>query len=151
MGPQRMDRRQLEAFAADGVVLLPGFVTLAQLAVWREQAWAQLDDEFGPGLSRAGSSSGENKGLQLTPSLDQLPQVNALIRQLGGGRFTPEVSPNNSPPAVLLFWHCHWSSLRPARGDTVRTAARARDHRGTVQDHPPVRRRRCRQAQSTVG
>ena len=84
-----MDQAQLREFVTHGVVSLPSFLTAAQLEHYRAQAWAQLAPEANDGEDvldgRGGGSS-----LGLTPSLDELPQMHALLQQISDGRFTPE-------------------------------------------------------------
>ena len=92
-----MDRGQLKEFVTHGVVSLPSFLTTAQLQHYRDQAWRGLSAEENNGENLLDGRGG-GKALDLTPSLDELPQMRALIEQIGGGRFTPEVP---LPLAVL--------------------------------------------------
>ena len=85
-----MDRDQLKEFVTHGVVSLPSFLTAAQLQNYRDQAWRGLSAEENGGENLLDGRGG-GKALDLTPSLDELPQMRALIEQIGGGRFTPEV------------------------------------------------------------
>ena len=96
-----MDRGQLKEFVTHGVVSLPSFLTAAQLQHYRDQAWRGLSAEENNGENLLDGRGG-GKALDLTPSLDELPQMRALIEQIGGGRFTPEVpltlKPARAPP-----------------------------------------------------
>ena len=106
-----MNREQLEEFVTYGVVSLPSFLSAAQLQHYRDQAHPQLSAQANNGEDLLDGRGG-SKALDLTPSLEELPQVNALIAQIGGGRFTPEVS---FPLSVRLLGHrVRYSSMHLA-------------------------------------
>ena len=128
-----MDRDQLKEFVTHGVVSLPSFLTAAQLQNYRDQAWRGLSAEENGGENLLDGRGG-GKALDLTPSLDELPQMRALIEQIGGGRFTPEVplpllrvlsSPRPLLPGSLI--NAGWGG----------SAARTREDKRQVQGHPP--------------
>ena len=127
-----MDRDQLKEFVTHGVVSLPSFLTAAQLQNYRDQAWRGLSAEENGGENLLDGRGG-GKALDLTPSLDELPQMRALIEQIGGGRFTPEV------PLPLASCACSPRPLLPG-SDTAGwggSAARTREDKRQVQGHPP--------------
>jgi hypothetical protein len=84
-----MNQAQLREFVTHGVVSLPSFLTAAQLEHYRAQAWAQLAPEANDGEDVLDGRGG-GTSLGLTPSLDELPQMHALLQQISDGRFTPE-------------------------------------------------------------
>ena len=110
-----MNREQLEEFVTYGVVSLPSFLSAAQLQHYRDQAHPQLSAQANNGEDLLDGRGG-SKALDLTPSLEELPQVNALIAQIGGGRFTPEVS---FPLSVRLLGHrVRYSSMHTPSSTT---------------------------------
>lgn len=92
-----LDAAQCAAFRRDGFLILRGFVTPEQLGVWREG----IERTFGPPLAAAtqekiraavgGSRASHvpSKLLDLDPEalLHRLPQMRAVLDQLGGGNF----------------------------------------------------------------
>ena len=86
--------RQLATFKADGAVLLPALVDEAQLASWRDQAWAAVAASEGRAVDRddrstwpVGQLGNVASELQPKPALGELPQVQALMDFLGDGAF----------------------------------------------------------------
>ena len=135
-----MNREQLEEFVTYGVVSLPSFLSAAQLQHYRDQAHPQLSAQANNGEDLLDGRGG-SKALDLTPSLGELPQVNALIAQIGGGRFTPEVS---FPLSVRLLGHrVRYSSMHTPSSTTQQlvgsllASARARKDQSQVQGHSP--------------
>jgi hypothetical protein len=76
---------EIEAFKADGVLILPGFIDEEQLASWRCQAWAAVGADPD---DRTTWPTGLQPNLTVAPHLGELPQCQALMEQLGGGAFT---------------------------------------------------------------
>eukprot|EP01051_Picozoa_sp_SAG22_P013307 SAG22_NODE_1475_length_4330_cov_2.543134_1_plen_325_part_00 len=85
---------QLRTFKREGAVLLPALVGEAQLASWREQAWAAISSAEGravdpddPSTWPRGVFRNVPSEVQPKPRLGELPQVRALMDFLGDGAF----------------------------------------------------------------
>lgn len=83
MGP--LSPAQLREFAAEGVLILPGFIDDATSAGWL----AQLEEQLGSDpLSAATWANGGSNTKALVPTLSDVPQMAALLDQLGGSGWT---------------------------------------------------------------
>jgi len=72
---------QLRSFAEEGVLILESFVDEATLQLWDAQMAEQLEGDPADSATWAGGPANP----QLTPALKDLPQMQAVLRQLGAG------------------------------------------------------------------
>ena len=72
---------QLRSFAEEGVLVLTSFVDEATLQLWDAQMAEQLEGDPADSATWAGGPANP----QLTPALKDLPQMQAVLRQLGAG------------------------------------------------------------------
>jgi hypothetical protein len=94
-----LDATQVAAFRRDGFLILRGWITPEQLAVWRAGIERRFGPLFAPATQEAiraavggtRASHVPSKLLELDPGalLHQLPQMRAVLAQLGGGCFGP--------------------------------------------------------------
>ena len=102
---------EIEAFKADGVLILPGFIDEEQLASWRCQAWAAVGADPD---DRTTWPTGLQPNLTVAPHLGELPQCQALMEQLGGGAFT-----GGGTMLKCIFPEAEEAHWRPAAGGHV--------------------------------
>lgn len=76
---------QIEHFKTAGFVVLEGFIAPEQIATWHGQFWKHIDAD--PDDASTWPDSYVIDGFGTEPPLGQLPQVQAVIEQLGGGHF----------------------------------------------------------------
>jgi hypothetical protein len=92
--PGPLTPAQIEEFKEEGALILPNFIDEAQLQSWAEQVWAGLRAGSGADVDPADPSTWRCKSMKVdmpapfTPTPGELPQFQALMRQLGGGHFT---------------------------------------------------------------
>ena len=72
---------QLRSFAAEGVLILRSFVDEETLQLWDAQMAEQLEGDPADSATWAGGPANP----RLTPALKDLPQMQAVLRQLGAG------------------------------------------------------------------
>ncbi len=73
---------QIHSFQTDGHLILPGFVGTDLVQQWRDQFWRHLD------CSIAEKWPERVKDFKPDPIFGDLPELQAIVRQLGGGHFT---------------------------------------------------------------
>ena len=92
-GGIRVTEEQAAAFVRDGVVVIEDLIGEAQLEAWREQFWGVIgaspdDASTWPGARWEGTVWQQNARGPcvhcLRPSVGHLPQVRAVVEQLGG-------------------------------------------------------------------
>ena len=79
-----LNAEQIDAFKADGHLILPGFVDAALVAQWRDQFWSHL----GCTLDDPDQWPDKVEGFKPEPIFGDLPQLQAIAAQVGGGRFS---------------------------------------------------------------
>ena len=83
---------QLDEFKAEGVLAIPGLVPPNVLDGWKDQMRAacsggvDLDD---PNTWPAGRYTPEGGWPELSPNLYDLPGLQSIVEQIGGGAFAP--------------------------------------------------------------
>ena len=83
---------QLDEFKAEGVLAIPGLVPPDVLDGWQDQMRAacsggvDLDD---PSTWPAGRYTPEDGWPKLSPNLYDLPSLQSIVEQIGGGAFAP--------------------------------------------------------------
>ena len=76
---------QINSFKEQGYLILRNFIDLAQIEIWRHQFWKHLDADADDPSTWPDSYVIE--GFSTDPPMGQLPQIKAVVEQLGGGKF----------------------------------------------------------------
>ena len=83
---------QLDEFKAEGVLAIPGLVPPDVLEGWQDQMRAACSggvDLNDPSTWPAGRYAPEGGWPELSPNLYDLPGLQSIVEQLGGGAFAP--------------------------------------------------------------
>ena len=96
IGQQALSAEDISFFKREGYLIRRGFIDGGQIDSWKEQFWAHLGVDEEDVASWPDSYVVE--GFATDPLLGQLPQVQAVVGQLGGGRF------NGGGGSMLVQW-----------------------------------------------
>ena len=89
-----LNNAQIQSFKDEGHLLLPGFVDEDIVAQWQEQFWGHL----GCSIDEPDSWPERVDGFQPDPLFGDLPDLQSIASQLGGGAF------NGGGCGVLVRW-----------------------------------------------
>ena len=76
---------QISSFKEQGYLILRNFIDLSQIESWCEQFWKHIDADAGDPSTWPESYVIE--GFSTDPPIGRLPQMEAVVEQLGGGKF----------------------------------------------------------------
>ncbi len=82
---QPLSPDQVNSFKEQGYLILRNFIDLAQIEIWRHQFWKHLDADADDPSTWPDSYVIE--GFSTDPPMGHLPQIKAVVEQLGGGKF----------------------------------------------------------------
>ena len=88
--PKPLCREQIATFITNGYVVLPSFIGQEQLASWRAQYWEHIGADPTDRSTWPTTPPGGGRFpnvMMLRPQLGELPQIKAVVDQLGGGKF----------------------------------------------------------------
>lgn len=125
--PRVLSSSQIESFKAEGVLVLRQFVAAEQVESWKAQAWEKLGvDPEDPATWDARNQVSNDD--PITPHMGELPQFQALMHQLGGGRFRSGGGSNFLPVFPLGPEAKPWAPAATGHIDGYNTAWRGTGH-----------------------
>ena len=78
---------EVQSFKQEGHLVLPGFVEGETVAQWQEQFWGHL----GCTIDEPDQWPERVDGFQPDPLFGNLPELQSIANQLGGGAFPPQL------------------------------------------------------------
>jgi hypothetical protein len=87
MPEQTLNDTQVTEFKRQGCLVLPGFVEESLLEEWRQSFWQHLGGSFEDQKSWPDDPAA-SRGFVTDPVFGELPRLQAIVHQLGGGHFS---------------------------------------------------------------
>ena len=79
-----LSQDQINSFKTDGHLILPGFVATETIEQWQDQFWGHL----GCTIDEPDKWPERVEGFQPNPVFGELPDLQAIVTQVGGGHFS---------------------------------------------------------------